>query len=386
MDRSIPLFRVLGIRVGASPTWFLVLFLMIYWLSGYFGDVLSGYSNSVTFAVAVAATLLFFVSLLLHEFGHALVARRDGIDTEGIDLWLFGGIAKLSRDSRTPGEELRVAAAGPAVTALIVLVCVGAGLLARSLSGVVDTATLGHAATTPLVALIGWLTLINIVLLVFNLIPAFPLDGGRIARAIAWRLTGDRNRGTRFSARLGEVFSWLLIGVGAFWALRGDVTSGLWLAVLGWFLGSAARGAVAGTRFSERLAALTAGDLMDVTPVTIPGSTSALAAHDEWFARSRWPWLAVVDAHGRLEGILDAALVDRAVTEGRPALAVRDLLDPSDGAGWVTRETPVESLVSLDALRRLGAVMVVDGDDRLCGVVTVEQVRRALATAARARR
>lgn len=386
MDRSIPLFRVLGIRVGASPTWFLVLFLMIYWLSGYFGDVLSGYSNSVAFAVAVAATLLFFVSLLLHEFGHALVARRDGIDTEGIDLWLFGGIAKLSRDSRTPGEELRVAAAGPAVTALIVLVCVGAGLLARSFSGVVDSATLGHAATTPLVALTGWLTLINIVLLVFNLIPAFPLDGGRIARAIAWRLTGNRNRGTRFSARLGEIFSWLLIGVGAFWALRGDVTSGLWLAVLGWFLGSAARGAVAGTRFSERLAALTAGDLMDATPVTIPGSTSALAAHDEWFARSRWPWLAVVDAHGRLEGILDAALVGRAVAEGRPALAVRDLLDPSDGAGWVTRETPVESLVSLDALRRLGAVMVVDGDDRLCGVVTVEQVRRALATAARARR
>ncbi len=148
-DRSIQLFRVFGIRIGASPSWFIVLFLMIYWLSGYFQTVLTSSSNTVTFGIALAASLLFFVSLLLHELGHALVARRQGIGTSGIDLWLFGGVAKLTRDSQTPGEEFKVAAAGPAVTALIVVICLAAATLASHVGGVVDTATFKTVSTTP---------------------------------------------------------------------------------------------------------------------------------------------------------------------------------------------------------------------------------------------
>jgi Zn-dependent protease len=113
-ERSIKLFSVFGIRIGANPSWFIFLFLMIYWLSGYFSDILIGSSNTLSFGIAIAATLLFFISLLLHELGHALAARREGISTSGIDLWLFGGVAKLSRDSNSPGEEFKVAAAGPA--------------------------------------------------------------------------------------------------------------------------------------------------------------------------------------------------------------------------------------------------------------------------------
>ena len=382
-DRSIQLFRISGIRIGASPSWFLVLFLMIYWLSSYFRDVLVDSSSTVSFGVAVAATVLFFVSLLLHELGHAMAARRFGIGTSGIDLWLFGGVAKLTRDSKTPKEEFVVAAAGPAVTAIIVGVCIGAGALASKMTGVVDTATFQDVSTTPSIALIGWLGLINLVLLIFNLIPAFPLDGGRIARAIAWKLTGDRSRGTRFSARLGELFSWLLIGLGIFVFIRGDVVSGLWFGFLGWFLGSAARGAVAGSRFSDALEGVTAGDVMDEQPVTIPALTTALDASDRYFGLYRAPWFAVVDELGRFEGIIQSTTVDTAVAEGRPALTVRDLLDPAaEPEAWVTRDTPVEALLSLDAVRRLGAVIVVDADDRLCGVVTADQLRRALASAA----
>ena len=127
------------------------------------------------------------------------------------------------------------------------------------MTGVVDTATFQDVSTTPAVALIGYLAMINLVLLVFNLIPAFPLDGGRIARAVAWKVTGDRSRGTRFSARLGELFSWLMIGLGIFVFIRGDIVSGLWFGMLGWFLGSAARGAVAGSRYAEALEGVTAG-------------------------------------------------------------------------------------------------------------------------------
>ncbi len=382
-DRSIQLFRVFGIRIGASPSWFIVLFLMIYWLSGYFRTVLTGSSNTVTFGIALAASLLFFVSLLLHELGHALVARRQGIGTSGIDLWLFGGVAKLTRDSQTPAEEFKVAAAGPAVTALIVVVCLGAAMLASHVGGVVDTATFKTVSTTPGVALLGWLALINLTLLVFNLIPAFPLDGGRIARSIAWKVTGNRNRATRISARLGEIFGWLMIGLGVLVAVRGDVISGVWFGFLGWFLSSAARGAVAGTRFSERLDGVTAGDLMDEQPVAIPAQVPAIDAHDQYFLRYRWPWFPVVDELGRFRGILREEAVDEVVRHGRPALPVGEVLDvATDGDSWVPRDTPVESMLGLESIRKLGAVMVVDADGRLCGVVTADQLRRALAAAA----
>ncbi len=382
-DRSIQLFKVFGIRIGASPSWFFVLFLMIYWLSSYFGDVLVDSSNTVSFGVAVLATVLFFVSLLLHELGHALTARRFGIGTSGIDLWLFGGVAKLTRDSKTPKEEFLVAAAGPAVTAVIVGICIGAGALASKMTGVVDTATFQDVSTTPGIALIGWLGLINLVLLIFNLVPAFPLDGGRIARAVAWKLTGDRSRGTRISGRLGEIFSWILIGLGIFVFIRGDIVSGLWFGLLGWFLGTAARGAVAGSKFAEALDGVTAGDVMDEQPVTIPATTAAIDAHERYFGLYRAPWFAVVDELGRFEGIIQAATVEAAIAEGRPALTIRDLLDPAAAPeAWVTRDTPVEAMLGLDAVRSLGAVIVVDADDRLCGVVTADQLRRALAAAA----
>jgi Zn-dependent protease len=386
-ERSHQLFRVFGIRVGASTSWFIVLFLMIFWMSDYFQEVLPNESNTVAYLTAVAATMLFFVSLLLHELGHALVARRHGIETSGIDLWLFGGVAKLSRDSQTPKEEFQVAAAGPAVTAVLVLLGIAVGALVSRFDGVVDTASFQDVDSTPAVALIGWLTVINIALLAFNLVPAFPLDGGRIARAIAWKLTGDRNRGTRFSARLGQIFSWVLIGAGIVFAFRGALITGLWLGLLGWFLGSAATGAVAGTRFSERLDGVTAGDLMDEQPVAIPAGTTALAAEDEFFLRYRWPWFAVVDGDGRYRGVVGEEQVKVAIRGGQPALTVGELIAPAGGReAAVPRDTPVEAMIGLDALRRLGAVMVVDADQRLCGVVTAEQLSRAIATAASSHR
>src|SRR3954469_19545447 len=288
------LARIFGIRIGASPSWFVVLFLLIYILSGYFADVLDA-SNTAAYAVAVAAALLFFISLALHELGHALVARRSGIEIAGIDLWFFGGLAKLSRDSRSPGEEFRVAAAGPAVTLVIVVVSLAVGIGLSHGSEVVHSAVFDESTTTPALALIGWLAMINTVLFAFNLIPAFPLDGGRIARAAAWKLTGDKNRGTRFSGRLGQAFSWLIIGFGFYLLISSSPGNGIYLMVLGWFLGSAAKGAVASSDFSERIDGVTAGDLMDTEPVAVPADTSLTTAQDEFFLRYGAPWFPVVD-------------------------------------------------------------------------------------------
>jgi predicted transcriptional regulator len=153
--------------------------------------------------------------------------------------------------------------------------------------------------------------------------------------------------------------------------------------VLGWFLGSAARGAVASSRFTDRLEGVTAADLMDEQPVTIPSGATIAQAHDDYFLRYRAPWFAVVDDAGRYLGILHEQVVDQELAAGRPALAVAEVLPPGGGAAaWVPYDTPVESLIGLESVRALGAVMVLDGEDRLCGVVTADQLNRAIAAAA----
>ncbi|MEA2385496.1 MAG: hypothetical protein QOH72_5467 [Solirubrobacteraceae bacterium] len=378
---SIQLARVFGIRIGASPSWFVVLFLLIYWLSGLFNDLLVGYSNTTAYAIAVSGALLFFLSLILHELGHALVARRNGIGVTNIDLWFFGGLAKLTREPATPGQDFRIAAAGPAVTLLIFALCCVA-LLLSNVQDVLRAIVLDIDRSSPAVGLLSYLAGINLVVLLFNLVPAFPLDGGRIARALAWQITGDQNRGTRIAARLGQGFAYILMGLGVYLVLRSDAFGGLWLLLLGWFLAQAARGAVVSSRFSERLEGVTVADVMDEEPIAVPVDTSVLAARDEFFDRYESSWFPVVDELGRFIGIVRREPVDGALGDGRPAIAVAEILDPdADTESLVRRDTPIEQLIGSERLRRFGALMVVDAEQRLCGVVTLDQVRRALAAA-----
>ena len=377
-ERSIQLARIAGIRIGASPSWFIVLFLAIYWLSGDFQDALDGTSTEA-YLTAVAAAVLFFGSIILHELGHAFEARRSGIRVEGIDLWFFGGIAKLSRDSKSPGEEFRVAAAGPAVTLLIVAVCFGVSAMLEG-SDAVKVATLDSGTdTTPVELLIGFVASMNAIIFLFNLVPAFPLDGGRIARAIAWKVTGDRARGTIFAARLGQGFGYLMIGWGAYtYFAQSDGIGGIWWAVLGWLIASSAKSAAVGAQVTERLEGITVGDVMDRSPLTMPPDIRLIEAEEAWFDRHQAQWFAVVDETGHLLGIAEHTRTKEAIDAGRPALQVRDVLTPGDPVGT---DQPLEAVVQAEPLRRLGAVMAVDRDGVLRGVLTVEQVRRALTAA-----
>src|SRR5215210_8687089 len=376
---SFQLARVLGIRVGVNVSWFIVLFLFIYLFQGSFRDTL-GASDTTAFAVAVVAAVLFFGSILLHELGHALAARREGIEVTGIDLFLFGGVMKMSRDTDSPGAEFRVAAAGPLVTLAIVIVGAGLTMLIAGPDRLFDAGRLsGNQREDIPVVLMSVLVGFNVLLLVFNLIPAFPLDGGRIARAAAWRLTGDRGKATRFSARLGQGFAVLLIGYGISVALSGDTFGGVWYALIGWLLGSSARSAIVQSAFTDQLEGITVADLMDAEPVTIPADLPAARAYEDFFLRYQgWEWFAVVEPDGRYVGLAHREPLRQVYDGGAGDRPVRELVVPTGADGQVRADAPLEALLGSEPLRRLGALMAVDRDGRLRGVVTLEQVSRAL--------
>jgi Zn-dependent protease len=378
--RSIRLIRVFGIPIGVNWSWFLILFLLIYSLTGYYKDVIAGNEDSGAFALATASALLFFVSILLHELGHALVAMRNGIGILGIDLFLFGGIAKLERDSDSPGVEFKIAVAGPIVTLLIAVLCTLISFLIAGTSDVWAGVRFASGDVSDgLVAMLTYLSLVNIVLLAFNLIPAFPLDGGRIARAFLWWRTGDRNRATGIAARVGGLFSYaLILGGIAVLILTGELLFGAWFVFIGLFLGDAARNAVYQTAVLSKIEGLKVSDVMDSEPVVVPGDLKVGQAVEEYFLRYRWPWFPVVDRHGYFIGLVDRERAERIPEDRHPVFTVREIMRP-DEQGWRVRlDDPLEALLASEPLRRIGALVAVDADGRLRGVITLDQVRRAL--------
>ncbi len=378
---GITLFRVRGIRISVDWSWFLVLFLIIIWLSSFYRDVLGTGDDSQAYLLALASALLFFASILLHELGHAIVAVRHGIGIPGITLWMFGGVARMERDSDSPATEFKIAIAGPAVTAVIVVVCAGVGLLLAGANEFREAAlTEKSTDTSAFVAMIAWLGSINLLVLLFNLVPAFPLDGGRLARAIAWKVTGNRTSATRFAATLGQGFAYFLIavGLGYFLAYQGDLIGGIWLAVIGFILNGSARAAIAQSEISSRIENVSVGDVMDREPVAIPESLSVERALDEYFLRYRWPWFPVVDDNQRFVGLLDRRTAEAVPAVERAASTVGEILARDSGSLTVREDAPLETLLGNEALRRLGALVATDADGRLRGVVTVDQIGRAL--------
>jgi Zn-dependent protease len=377
---SITLFQVRGIKISVDWSWFLFLFLLIFWLSGYYGDVLGeSSSSSSAFLLAVATAFGFFGSILLHELGHAAAARRDGIGISSIQLWILGGLARMDREADSPGSEFRVAIAGPAVTLAIVVLLSAVGVAASS-ADEFRRLMEGHSAATtsgPL-SMLAWLATINLIVLIFNLLPAFPMDGGRVARAIVWWRSGDRNSATRFAAGLGRVFGYIFIGGGLLLVATGDVFGGIWLALIGMVINGSAKAATMQTAITGRIEGIRVYDVMDREPVAIPGELSVERALDEYFLRYRWPWFPVVGEAHRFLGLLVRDRADEVPEVSRSTALVADLLERGESAFQVRDDAPLDSLLGNQNLRRFGALMAVDADGRLSGVITAEQVGRAL--------
>jgi Zn-dependent protease len=380
---SIKLFDLFGFRIGVDASWFLVLFLMIFTLSGAFRQMLHS-SDTVTYLTAVVSVLLLFASLIAHELGHAVVARRQGIEVKRIDLFLFGGLTQMGRDAATPAEDFKISVAGPVATLAVILVFAG-----------IDVAIVGghrfwHAILlesdiriTPVLLSLSWLVPMNVLLFLFNILPAFPLDGGRVVRSVVWRVTGDKLRGTRVAAHMGQGFAILLAGFGLWMTLFGiNAFGGLWLLALSWLLGQSARGALVQSALDERIEGVRVADIMDTHPVAIPSGTAASAALEEYFLRYGWSWFPVVDERGRLEGVARQERAQASVDAGEGWLTIGSVLESGEPSRWrVDEDRPIAELLGSESMGALGALMAVDAEGVLRGVVTVEQLRRALQSA-----
>jgi Zn-dependent protease len=376
--------NLFGIRVGVNGSWFLILFLMIFWLSGSFRQVLHS-SDGVAYLTTVITVLVLFGSLIIHELGHALVARRQGIEVNRIELFLFGGFTQMSRDASSPSEDFKIAAAGPLATLCFVILCLVVDLVIVGSHRLLHAALLDSSNSvkiTPVLLAASWLLFWNVLLLGFNLVPAFPLDGGRMARAIIWRLTGSKRRGTQVAARLGQWFGLLLGGAGVWLLLDYRSFTGLWLIAISFLLYQSARGALMQTSLTERIEGVTVADVMDPQPVAIRSDVAVGEALENYFLRYGWAWFPVIDEQGRLLGIAQRDRLQATYDSGEGWLTVGAVLDADEGGRWrIGEDRPLTEALSSESFGKIGAVLAVDREGVLRGVLTADQVRRALQSA-----
>jgi Zn-dependent protease/CBS domain-containing protein len=312
---------------------------------------------------------VFLASLLAHELAHSVVAMRRGVRVEGITLWLFGGVSRFSSETGSPGAQALITFVGPLTSLLL-------GILFF-----LGSAAVGGGARPGLVAAtLSWLGYINIALGVFNLLPAFPLDGGRLLQSLIWLRTGDRLRATSIAVRIGMIFAYLLIAYGlASFLLAGNLIGGIWSVFLGWFLLSAARSEEAGGLIRQALAGISIAEVMTPNPVQAPDDISVEEALHGYVLASRHSTFPTHDAAGRLTGLLTMAALKNVAPDARPATLVKEVICPLDRVSTASPADPVTNLLGLSEGCSEGRTLVLDGG-RLVGIVSPSDINRLLQT------
>lgn len=362
METSIRLGSIRGIEIGVNWSWFVVFALIVWTLAtGVFPDQNPGRSDAAYAGMAIVAAATFFGSLLAHELGHAFQARREGLEIDGITLWLFGGVARFKGQFPSAGSEFRIAVAGPLVSLAIGAACVLVAL--ASLPTVVD-------------GVVSWLGYINLVLLVFNLLPALPLDGGRVLRAALWKARGDFAWATTVAANVGRGFGYLMIAGGILLLIFEGAFTGAWLAFVGWFLLTAAGAEQRSLAARQALAGLRVRDVMTRDPVTVSPDMTLGHFMDEVVSARRHTTYPVVE-NGRAVGLLPfrgVAEVPRAEWDRRH---ISDCMLPLGRVPTLTEEAPLVDALGELSQSRVRRGLVLDGD-RLLGLLSITDVVRAL--------
>ncbi|EST36626.1 site-2 protease family protein [Streptomyces roseochromogenus] len=369
MDETLSLGRIGGVRVGLHWSVLVIVALVTVALArGRFPDAHPGHPAIVYWALALLAAVVFLCSLLAHELAHAVVARRNGVQVDGITLWMLGGAARLHSEAPTPAAELRIAGVGP-LTSLVaggVLAGVAAGLDALHTSGLVVEA-------------FAWLAAINVLLAVFNALPAAPLDGGRLLRAFLWHRTGDRLRATRGASAAGRALGWFMVVTGFAAVLFGRDLSGLWPALIGWFLIGAATAEARQAEMRSALGGVPVSRVMTADPVTVP-ATATLADFlaEGPFGQYRHSAFPVLAADGSVAGVLTLRRVDATPPEARASTRADEVMRPLTDVVTAEPGEPVLDLLPRLETSPVRRALVLD-QGRLVGILTVADITRALA-------
>ena len=360
---SLQVARVFGIPIYVHYSWVLV-FALIAWTlaTDYFPDRYPELAVTSYWARGLAASLLFFASVLLHELGHSLVAIRSGIAIESITLFIFGGVARLASEPRDGRTEFRIAAAGPLVSVL----------LAAIFAAVAKSGVFGGASG----AVARYLATVNVVVAVFNLVPAFPLDGGRLLRGVLWRPLG-KLRATRLAAGAGTFFAYFLILSGAINLLRGAAVTGIWHVLIGWFLKEAAVSAYRQVRLDDALEGLVVADVMIRDVLTIPADLPLSEAVREHFGRTGFGAYPVVRGD-TVVGLLCLRDVLQQPPEERQVTSVQAAMVPLTQDLTAQPDEPVTETVGRLGASTAGRLIVME-NGRMVGLVTLRAVLRWLA-------
>lgn len=366
MKATLSLGHIAGVRVGLHWSVLGIVAILVSLALARWPVVVPGYSW-IAYAIAAVTTAVLFVgSLLAHELAHAVVARREGVEVGGITLWLLGGIAQLRGEATTPGASLRIAVVGPAMSFALAAVF---GLIALPFAG-------GDGGLLVAVTF-GYLGVINLVLAVFNMIPAAPLDGGRILRAALWKWRGDRDKAAVWSARAGRVFGLSLITLGAVWLFVGAGADGLWWILIGLFIVTVAGAEEQQAALSGSLRDVRVGDVMTRAPETVDGDrTVADFVRTDVLERkhSAYP---IVDSAGGVRGLLTLSRLKRVPADRREEVTLAEIACPPDEIPLTSREDSLTDLLPRMAGCDDGRALVVE-DGRLIGIVTSRDISHAV--------
>lgn len=367
MQKGLKLFKVIGIQISLDYTWFIIFALVAWTLSqGYFPSVVPGLAMWIYIAMGVVSSLLLFASILLHELSHSYVANRLGMDIRGITLFIFGGIAELSREPDDPRMELKIAIAGPIASVVLAILfwLIKEGLTAMALF--------------PLVASIcSYLVIINIVVVIFNMIPGFPLDGGRVLRAIWWMKSGNLQRATMVAGRVGKGFALFLIFFGILQTFTGNIIGGLWMVFIGIFLQQAAESGYREVLIRNSLSGIRVGDVMTLEVVTVHPDDSLQVIVDDYLFRHHCVSFPVVAA-SRLVGMLNLGDIRAVPKEKWKETRVRDVMEPVTLHSIVTPEETAIEVLSKMATLGVGRFPVVHMG-KLVGIISRRDIMKLMA-------
>src|SRR6202022_3208581 len=369
MNENLSLGRIAGIHVGLNWS-LLVVAALIAWsiATGILPSAVPGQTSSAYWTAGLVSAFVYLACLLAHELAHSIVAVRRGVRVEGITLWLFGGVSRFSSESTSPGAQAWITFVGPLTSLLL-----GVAFLLAS-------AAIGGGANNPglLAATLFWLGFINLLLGVFNLLPAFPLDGGRILQSLIWARTGDRLRATRIAARIGMAFALLFIAYGLItFFVPGNFLTAVWSVFLGWFLLSAARAEEAGGLIRQALSGIRVAEVMTPDPVQAPDNITVEDALHGYILASRHSTFPTHDPTGQLSGLLTLTALKNVAPTARTTTVIKEIICPLDRVSKVSPADPATNLLDQSESCSEGRTLVVD-NGRLVGIISPSDINRML--------